>query len=334
MKLRSYLLTAMLLVAAMLQSCGPGDPGVFKNGQIKPGKLNDFHQLDNILFDALKTNKVSDAENLMSKTLLSAGDYKRTFEMASSQCRSGSYDILDEYYIINYKPSDTHTIPTTAADGNKYTFYCTTITEEMYVAFMVPKAKGDKYLLTAVFCKYDYGWKLNDLEFEPYTITGKTAPQLYKLAKKQYDKNYIVDAYISMSLVYKCMRPNILWIYPQNKEMEELNGMLVDVMNSYTYPLVMKNVKTKPKIFQVTHLTTDEGVFPSIEYVTTIDINNTDALEKEKEEMKDHIGKSFPGIDKDKKYIYFTAFHEKPSSKYMPPFVNMVGKLPWIDLKH
>lgn len=332
MKLKLYLLYTLIGILT-LQSCGPGHPGVWKNGQIDDSKRNNFHKLNDELFVGIKANKPKDVEILMSRPLLEANNYIRTIELMSLQSQLGSYDMLDEYYIVNNKPTDTHSITTKATDGSPYTFNCTTVTEEMYIALMVPKTHGDKFMITAVYCKYDYGWKLNVLAMEPYTITRKTAPELYKSAMNKLSKGYVVDAFIEMDIAEKCLQPSQVWTYPKNEEMGKDYGKIIEYLNSYKYPLVIDKVATKPRIFQVTHLSTDEGIFPSVDYISTIDLKDTVALEKEKEEIKSSIGTLFPGIDKDKRYIYFTAFNQKPSANKTVPFFDMVGKLPWVDIK-
>jgi hypothetical protein len=327
MKLKWYLLSSVISIAITLQSCGPGDPGVWKNGEITSGIQGDMHKLNDQLFDAVKTNKTYDAEGMMSRELLNSNDYKRTLELIGLHMGAANYNMLDEYYIINLDKRDTHTIKTSATDGNRYTFYCPALAEEMYAAFMVPKTTGDKYIVSLIYLKYDYGWRLHALDIQPYTITGKTAPLLYEQAQEQYKKGYIVDAYNTMDLVDKTMRPNELWQYPQDLQMTTFRSTVAQTLSSYTFPVIV-DVPTKPKIFEVTHLSTNEGVFPAVHYLSSIDIKDTAALKKESENVKLAIGKVFPGIDKDKKYIFFSAFNQKPTSKRDAPSYDMTVKLP------
>jgi len=318
---------AGIALCLALQSCGPSSPGVYKTDRIKSGKRDDFHKLNNELFKAIKANNVHDAESLMSKELLATNDHMRTIELASLQSQLGAYEVLDEYYIVNEKSTDTHKLNTTTADGNKYSFYVTALAQEMYIAFIVPKTKGDKYIITAVYCKYNYGWKLNDLSLQPYTITGKTAPQLYQLAMGRYDKGYLIDAYTDMELADKNMRPNQFWLYPQDSLMLAFHGKVAGVVSNYRYPLIISKVPTQPKIFEITHQTSDEGVFPAVYYLTSINIKDPTALKIENDNIRKAIGAMFPGIDKDKKYIYFSAFNKLPNGKSNPPSYDWEYKL-------
>ncbi|RKR85204.1 hypothetical protein BDD43_5466 [Mucilaginibacter gracilis] len=318
---------AILLMAAALQGCGPGQPGVYKNEAIKSSKRDEFHKLNNQLLDAIKANKVYAVEDLLSKELLANDEYKRTVELANVQSQLGNYLLLDEYYIVSDKPSDKHKLDTKATDGTRYKLYCATATEEMYIAFMAPKNQADKYMLTVVYCKYNYGWRINNLELQPYTIMGKTAPELYKIALKNYNKGYNIDAFTYLQLADKCAEPSRLWQYEDDSEITAFRGKLMDFLNKFHYPLVISGVPTNPKIFEITHQTTGEGVFPAIHYISSINVRDTTALKRENENIIKVIGKMFNGIDKDKKYIFFSAYNQMPTSKASVASFDMTANL-------
>lgn len=316
----------LLFIVYSLPGCGPGDPGVWKNKQIDNGRREDFHKMNNDLFTALKANSLKDVETMMSKELLAGTDNMRQIELMSNRCRQGSYQMLDEYYIINYKPTDTHVVKTTALDGNKYALSCRAVTEEMYIAFLMPKTTGDKWVISAIYCKYDYGWKLNNLDLRQYTTNGKTAPELFKQAKAEYQKGYLIDAANSMDEAEKCNSPSEVWEYPEILEMRKFYGLLVNEVNTrYTLPLTLNQVQTKPQIFRLTKQTTDDGVFPAIYYLSHIKLSDTTGLRRENESVKKVIGQVFPGIDKNNKFVYFSAFNKKPHGGELVPFFDMTA---------
>jgi len=63
----------------------------------------------------------------------------------------------------------------------------------MYLSFFIPRTGDNKYMISVIYAKYDYGWKISKLDLAPYTINGKTAPELYNLAKEKSGKNYLID---------------------------------------------------------------------------------------------------------------------------------------------
>jgi len=304
---------AFLGVIALLQSCDTDiAPGIYKNEHISADKHQLFNELNARLFKALRANKPLDVEAMMSKELLETDGNRRTIDLVSLNSPSASYTILDEYYIRNDSVLVEKPLTTTATDGTKYALRYFPTKGETYIAFIVPKTKGDKYLLTAVYYKYSYGWRLSNLNFKPYTVNGKNAAQLSLIAMDQFSKGYLVDAYLSMRMVNKCIQPSNFWHYPEAKGIMAFDDKINNIINGYTYPLVVDQVPTKPKIFEVSFQTDKEGTFPVIRYVSDINVNDTTALKKENDNIKKAIGKMFLGIDQGKKYIYFSAYNQLP----------------------
>jgi hypothetical protein len=64
-----------------------------------------------------------------------------------------------------------------------------------------------------------------------------------------------------------------------------------------------------------------------IHYLTTIPLKDTVALKKENAQIRKIIGKIMPGIDKDKKYVLYSAFKEKPVSTREVDRFEMTDKL-------
>jgi hypothetical protein len=56
-------------------------------------------------------------------------------------------------------------------------------------------------------------------------------------------------------------------------------------------------------------------------------LKNIAGLQKENDEIKKVIGKVIPGIDKDKKFVYFDAFNEWPRFDRSVDRYEMIDKL-------
>jgi hypothetical protein len=316
-----------LTMVLTMQSCGPGKPGVYKNDQMSSGQRDKLHSLNNELFTAITANKLYDVEALLSREVLNDNSYKHTVDLMGIHNKKG-YTTLDEFYIVNYKPTDTHTIPTKALDGTKYILNCKANTEEMYVAFFASNEKSNKWMAAVVYSKYDYGWKISSLQFDKYAMNGKNSAALYHEAKILFDKNYLLDAVNDMQLATSCARPNDFWQYPEEEDMHKFYSKLLGGINEvYKFPLVISEVDTKPIVFEVTHQTNDDGVFPEIYYLSKINVDDTTAVKVENEKVKKYIGQVFPGVDKDKKYIYFAVFNKRPTSSKETPSFDITCKL-------
>lgn len=306
-------LSGFLLSVFLLQSCDDETAGSWKNEKIKASKREDFHALNDQAFIDLKANNAKHLHYLMSKELIENNYTLRQVELISNHLKENDYTLLDEYYVVN-RWRDNDTITGALKDIKSYNLYYPGTTKEMYIAFFVPKTSPNKYMITMIYGKFDYGWKLGQLDVAPYTINGKTAPELFDLGKEQYDKHYLVDAVNNMALAVSCSRPTDIWQYPDETAMRSFYGKLLNEANDkYNYPIILHQVSTEPRIVRIFTQATPDGTFPHIYYLSKIKLKDTTALKKENTSVKKVIGKLIPGIDKDKKYLFYSIFNKMPN---------------------
>lgn len=309
-----------LILFLALQSCSkPDETGSWKNDAIKPERRAEFHKLNDQLFEALKANDMEKASGFMSKELLEdEGAVKRTMELVSNSSKTGGYTLLDEFYFNADKEPGSLVISSAANGTDSYSFkYNQSITPANYVAlFKVPKNAANQGLITVIYGKYNYGWKVNKLSFGEYSFNGKNAPQLYRLAKEKKAKGYLIDAVNDLAAAQQCYHPNPQWEYANEKQMNSFYYNMVMLVNStYKFPYVIKGVSTQPKIIRINNQNLPDGMFPLVSYISTIPLRDTMALRKENESVKKVIGKVLPGINKDKKYILYAIFNGLPGGK-------------------
>ncbi|MEO6851343.1 MAG: hypothetical protein ABI203_03630 [Mucilaginibacter sp.] len=295
-----------------LPGCAPDKPGIYCNEQIKAGKRSDFRDLNAKLFEGLKANNANKLEGIMSQEFINDPTKLRQIELLSNRLKEADYDILDEFYIIN-NPKDKNTIKVTDRGINNYDLHYDTLTHEIYIVHFIPKKNAVRYMITAVYGKYDYGWKVNKFDLNKYAINGKTAPELFKLAKERYAKNYLVDADDIMGQAIDCARPENEWKYKEEKEISAFSNKLDGKVNKkYNFPYTITQVRTQPEIFRVENQKTPDGVFPMIYYLSDIKLADTIALKKENKSIQKVIGTVMPGIDKDKKCVLYSVFGLMP----------------------
>jgi len=306
------LLFFALLIIISFQSCTE-NTGSWENGQISAGKREDFHKLNTQAFNYLKANDLISLKDLLSKELIDNTYTEKLVGQISNHLSEDNYSLFDEYYVVN-KYKDLDTIPAKGTGINKYSLIYPGTMREMYIAFFMPKAGKSKYLIAITYAKYDYGWKISALDAGPYTINGKTAPELYKLAQEEYNKSYLIDALNNMALSYSCVRPTDIWIYPQEAELHDFYVKLInDANDKYKFPFIINEVPTKPKIIRVFNEAITEGSFPEIYYQSAIKLKDTTAIKKENALIQKVIGKIMPGIDRDKKYVLYSVFNKMPN---------------------
>jgi len=325
--MRFIKLYSFLLIVVALQSCLNNKPGIWKNDEISSGKRSNFDDLNKQLFAGLKVGDNKQLGFIESQELLADNYMNRQVDLISNSLKTENYKLLDEYYIVNkYKNFDTINAVPKGTNAHKLIYSGTT--HEMYIAFFVNEAAKDKWMITVTYSKYNYGWKLSDLDFAMYTINGKTAPELFEQAKESYAKNYLVEATNTMQLAGTLLRPSQAWVYNNEKDISEFYAKLVSEANAkYKFPMVLEQVPTHPHIFRVFTTEFNKCYYPQIDYLSSIKLDDTVALKNENEQVKKEISKIFPGVDKGKDYVLYSIFNEMPSSTKSVDRFNINDKL-------
>ncbi|HVS92766.1 MAG TPA: hypothetical protein VHE59_12070 [Mucilaginibacter sp.] len=301
-----------LITFLLLCSCQPHKPGLWVNNDIEHDMRDQLHALNKILFAGLQANNDKMLAGIWSKRMIDNPGRLRTVELIGNRMKEAPFDILDEFYIVSEKKGP-HSIGMHNKGINSYTINYDADTREMYIVFFVPKTNANRWMASAIYRKFDYGWKLDRLGLSQYMANGKTAPELYEYAKQELAKHYLVNAVNAMAEARSCLTPYVDWHYPDSARIESVYNKLVNIANrKYVFPYTIGQVATKPRVFAIYTETKPEGVFPVVAYKSTIKLQDTIALKKENENIKRVIGKQVPGIDKDKKYIYYYIYNEWP----------------------
>lgn len=316
----------LLLLFLILQSC-VDTPGVWRNEKIASGKRSDFHELTDDALYWLKAGRFKRMKFIMSKELNENTYTEKIVEHISNYLNDSKYTLFEEYYIIN-KAHAADTVNFSDKGINSYSLIYNNAEKEMYIAFFLPDKGVNKNMITLVYSKYNYGWKISNLDVGPYTVNGKTGPELYRLARENYNKGYLIDAVNNAALANSCMAPIYIWQYPAEDSLHSFYGEIINEANEkYKFPFTIGGVPTKPRIIKMYTQTNSEGSFPLIHYLTSVNLKDTAAVKNENVLIRKAIGKIMPGIDKDKKYVYFVAFNEMPRSDKKVDRFEMTEKL-------
>lgn len=314
------------LLPLFLARCADSS-GSWKNEKIKSGMRDMFHGFNTEALIQLKANKPKMLNALLSKEMIDDKYTTRLVEKISNHLNDDKFELLDEYYAVN-KYLDADTIVSNGPVLNNYILKYPGVSREMYMAFFVPKASQNQYMVSLVYAKLDYGWKITNMDVHRYTVNGKTAPELYRLAQQNLKNNYLVDALNNSASATLCIKPNEIWEYPIQQELHEFyNNVVYQANQKYHFPLILGQTSTKPAIFRITTQNDNDGSYPMIYYLSHIKLSDTEALKKENNEVKKAIGQIMPGIDKDKKFVYYAAYNKLPNNATSVDRVEMVDKL-------
>ena len=321
-------LLGCLAIVFVLQSCGGHKRGVWQNEKMNASRREDMHELNKTVFDCLKDNKYQELQMSMSRELLDNKEMIRTVETMYYNLKKNKYALQNEYY-VNSPPETSVTIGDRKAGLNNFDLNFRSVADEMYFSFFVSDSPTEKWMIAAIFAKYDYGWKLRDITLSPYTTQGKTSPELFKLAQQKYDKGYLIDAVNLMDLAQNFSMPADEWQYTFSRDMGKFHSKVIDEANDkYHFPYTIDQVKTHPQIIRVYNQKAGDGYVPMVYYLSKVSLKDTMAVKRENAEVQKVIGQVMPGIDKDKKYLMYAAFNQRPNPKVSVDHFDMMVKLP------
>ncbi|NCD70058.1 hypothetical protein [Mucilaginibacter agri] len=325
----------VILFAAVLQGCHFGTFGSWKNDRIEPKVREEIAVLDKKLFKAIMTQDVAGVKQLLSPTLLEKSGKKvdTIVNTMGGAFKATDYKLLDEYYTKNTSENISNDIPAGKDGGNDYTIKYLALNKEMYVSLMVSTKLPINCLITAVYGKYNDGWKLNILHIGEYNILGKTGPDYYAEALKAYDDGNVVDAVNMISTTGEIATPGGEYFkYNNEAEMKDFYEKVIKEANKqYHLPMVLSQVKTIPEIFSIRpQMVSDfgkQGVYPMVGYKSGVALTDTVALKAENDAIQKVVGTIFKGIDKNKAYILYRAFDQIPDGQNYVKHYGFIQKL-------
>lgn len=302
---------SLLITLTFLVGCESAavNPGVWKDKEIPADKAEQLRQLNTDLFKAIKRDR-DEAELLFSKEFLQHKNIKVQFDYVNKLRSEDEYDLLKDYYIVNKGANDDDDI-LKAIEHPEIDYQA--LAKEMYLAFFVPKQKQNKVMITLVYAKYDIGWKVNQIAIGYYTQQGKTATELFEIAKNDYAQGHLVNAINNIMLATNCLSGSAYLKAANGDEIKSFAKTIIDEANSkIKYPLVLNNIKSKPAIFTISSNATEEGFTQYVYYLTKLKITDTAGLKQENEQIKLQLPSAFPGINKGKKTMFYSAMNQKP----------------------
>jgi hypothetical protein len=316
-------LAIFIIMFVIFQSCTLV-PGVRKNDEIKSGKREEFHQLNADVLKRLKTDDAAGLKKLSSKDEAKQ-NITKLVDSISKQLSANNYQLLDEYYVIN-KYADSDTIIATGPTVNRYGLKYPYVTFEEYFAYFLPEKSDNKFMLGLIYGKYKDGWKIINLSLAPYTIDGKTGPELYQQARDDYEKTNFPGAAQEAAKAMRCIKPAPYWQYPDLEDAGRFNTKAQGYIKYYQFPFVLFMVPTGPMLVAIGDKETTDGVYPMVTYMTHFDIKNTAAVKQENQEVNKQISRMLPGLAKHYDRIYYSAYNQMPTGKTDPPHFDMTVK--------
>jgi uncharacterized protein YkuJ len=262
------------------------------------------------LVEAMTNGKKGIFQALGSKKFLE--DLKANAGYASQHFRKyeyyeNEYRIFDEYHCSHLMTNKDIVI--TSEDG-AYTFNFTNEAQETYVSLVKLKRYDYDYLIALIYGKQDGKWKISEIKVTQIGRYGKTAQDLYELAKEKEKEGYLFDAcnYIDMADQYIEYTDGFI----KFKDAENINAYKTALhtksRKKYTFPMVLENISTKPAIESISVVQERGKLLTKVTYLTYIPFYDSEAREIELKEVKKEAQKEFKDIDLNSDEVIYYAY--------------------------
>jgi hypothetical protein len=317
---------AIIILSVAIQSCSNNrntSANTWANDDIDAQIKSQVAPLNDKLFKAIMASDVNTVKTMISPQLLKdAGSKIDTLITSTGKSFTAkAYDVLNVYYTKHHVKKDPDTLAIHRESDNDYMVAYRAMNEEMFTTVMVSKNLPVNCLILVVYGKYDNEWKINILQIGEYSIDGKNSQDYFKLAQKYYDGGDLLDAANMLVLTSQLANPAGDFFKYQNED--SLKNFYLKVMDDankiYNFPYPVKDINTVPQIFSISpEFVADQGqqgVYPLIKYRSIIKLTDVSALKAENQALQKIIGKVFPGVLQNNKFILYKAYNSTEDGK-------------------
>lgn len=288
-----------------------------QNGNIDTNAQKQINTLNTKLLLNLKNNNVTAVKQMMSKILI---DSSRTsidsmVKEINHNLSNTEFQVLNGFYINKPTTRFVNHVYKKSGSINDYEITYLALNKEIYITLLKPATQRSNIILLVCYGKYASGWKINMLYGGINSIFNKTAPDYYRDALNEYKKGNLINAVDMVSASQEISRPlGALFRYTIDDSIRNFRTRIINEANTfYHFPMTI-NIGSRPLIYRIAPQQLDDlqGIYPIVNYITKIPLQDSAALKTEKDSIQKVIGSIFKGIDTGNKYIIYHAFETAP----------------------
>lgn len=285
------------------------------NAEIEFQIRQEISEIKSELFEGIKNKDYDKVSKLISPKLSEVKDFdlKSFVNQVYSLLDKRDFVIIDQYLttLKKFGKESKATIVPSLTDKSKFIINnLTFFGKESYNLFLKSTNPGWQNLSFISLSKFNGRWEINIIHFGDYSIKNLTAPKLYNLAKKAKGENRLSSSVVYSLGIKKFLRPApYLQYIDEQKYIKFIESSFSEMNAKFKFPFKIDS--TTIIGFQI-ETTDNEGLIPTILYITDKDLNNP-VLDEEVKQLKDEILKKFYGLDHDFDYILMRAYNEIPS---------------------
>ncbi|MDR3714860.1 MAG: hypothetical protein P4L51_18775 [Puia sp.] len=256
------------------------------------------------------------------------GHFDSLFAQAKDRVLLSGFRIRNQFYVKSPGKTKEISLMSGGKGDHDYTLNFTPVNDETFVTVGYFEDSLQTLSLVTVYGKYGDTWKLNMFHMGIVKLMNRDAFDWYQRAADHFKSGSLVDASNDLNLCQQVLYPgNRIWHYQQEKKIFGLNqDVSVAIRRTYTFPLTVDRLLSKPRIFQEFPQVTKQGYFPMILYISDIKISDTAALRQECDSLHQVIGHVFNGLDRNNEYIIYRVFEKMPSDTALGTNYEFVRK--------
>lgn len=317
--------------AFFLTGCGAGVSETYINDNIDAELKQEISGLNDIMFTAVRENNPALLDPLTSELLKEANGDQLPLILREANMRitSETYQVRDEFYVTNSVIGNTNTVFPGEVTDSEYSITYVAQNSDMYVSVLETPGNGHESLILCVYGKYGDDWKLNILNFGQLRFDGLTAKDFFDQSKALREKGHLIDALNYVTMGSQILYPSAhYWKYSYEDEMKAFyDDLMVEILANYQFPVALAEVESTPQIINIIPRTTDSGILPMVEYITTVNMGDSVALRAENDQVHAVIGATFKGIDKDKSHLFYRAYDQMPDGSSAPQTYGFIQEV-------
>ncbi|UKN02006.1 hypothetical protein K6119_00560 [Paracrocinitomix mangrovi] len=277
---------------------------------------NTIQEKNQFVVECLEAENSRDISKVASKYMLDEGFIEGTpiLDSYGKLMETNEFSVFGEYYAKASEPKVEIKIDekfNRGGDTNKFEIRYRSMAEESYLSLLVKNTGSSELLITALYGYYDEEWKLDFLSLSTLTSYGMTAPEFYYASQEFRQEGDIVNAYIYSLFAELTIEPcEGLFFYDKRQEMIDYsNSVKMDYESKISLPDTMHNIKSHPIIIGLgVKISANLDYLPWIQYFTSLDPSDTEAISAERNEIAKEIESVFPGLSRKFKTQMYEAY--------------------------
>ena len=311
---------ALFLLAfalCLFSACNPG--GDLQDDSIDADIRTEIAELNKKVISGLTNNKPDQIMQLCSDEIRNDPAQRKAVKELAAEThvtfQAARYSVRKQFYERRRTKNSTISVSTGGSSEHDYTLNYKSQTRRSFVSIGYVEDSIRTFAVLTVYGNYNGSWKLNILRVGVVKVFGKDAVDWYYRARQQYADNALVDAFNSESMCTSLLQPaGEGWHYRNEGDMSSLIQQIKSTAErDLSFPIIVEDVATKPKIFNASSELFSEGYFPRVSYATKLPFYDSLALARECDSLNAHVGDIFQGLDHYNKTIVYHIYPRVPA---------------------